>query len=337
MRSILAARRPGADAVVLAGLAAMLLAAAGCTSGGSTLFPNDHRLIPAAHDIAASARPYGPMPRELQKEVLPAYYLQPGDILLLEVTDLEADVRLPIDQTIMPDGTIDLGEYGRIVVAGLTIEQVESLVLSTVQAVAKDQVVKPINVRLNVAESAVYYVLGEVNSPGSYPLIGRETVLDGLMAAGGLSDRASDCEIILSRPTPPASCRVVLPVCYDRIVQLGDTTTNYQLRPGDRIYVSTRTCCEALKFWRSDCPNCPDCGSRSCRCPVTPLNPPFVIEQYPATASPEPIQLPGPEVVPMPTPQPPPLEPPAPSAEAKPKSRPLVERLSETVNPFIER
>jgi protein involved in polysaccharide export with SLBB domain len=333
MRSTFAARRSGADAGVVVFLTAGLLGMAGCTSGGaSSLFPNDHRLIPAAHDIAASTRPYGPMPRELQKEVLPAYYLQPGDILLLEVTDLEADIRLPIDQTIMPDGTIDLGEYGRIVVAGLTVEQVESLVLSTVQAVEKDQVVKPINVRLNVAESAVYYVLGEVNSPGSYPLIGRETVLDGLMAAGGLSDRASDCEIILSRPTPPTSCRVVLPVCYDRIVQLGDTTTNYQLRPGDRIYVATRTCAEALKFWRSDCPNCPDCGSRSCRCPVTPLNPPFVIEQYPTTASPEPIVVPGAEVVPVPAPQPPA----GPGASSKSTGRPLVERLTETVNPFVK-
>jgi polysaccharide biosynthesis/export protein len=335
------ARRFGADALVVFAplLGMLLLAAAGCTTGASSLFPNDHRLIPAAHDIAATTRAWGPMPRELAKVPLEAYYLQPGDILLLEVTDLESDVRLPIDQTIMPDGTIDLGEYGRIVVAGLTIEQVESLVHSTVQAIEKDEQLKPINVRLNVAESAVYYVLGEVNAPGSYPLIGRETVLDGLMAAGGLSDRASDCEIILSRPTPPSSCRVVLPVCYDRIVQLGDTTTNYQLRPGDRIYVSTRTCREALKFWRSDCPNCPDCGSHGCRSPLTPLDPPFVLEQYPMTASPEPIVVPGaaPEIVPVPMPQPPSIEPIAPSAGAQPQSRPLVERLSETANPFVER
>jgi protein involved in polysaccharide export with SLBB domain len=119
-------------------------------------------------------------------------------------------------------------------------------------------------VRLNVAESAVYYVLGEVNAPGSYPLIGRETVLDGIVTAGGLSDRASECQVILSRPTPPGSCRIVLPVCYDRVVQLGDTTTNYQLRPGDRIYVGTRTFCEAIKFWKTGCDRCPD-GACPCR------------------------------------------------------------------------
>jgi hypothetical protein len=156
----------------------------------------------------------------------------------------------------------------------------------------KDSTIKPINVRLNVAESAVYYVLGEVNSPGSYPIIGRETVLDGIMAAGGLSDRASECRVILSRPTPPSSCRIVLPVCYDRIVQLGDTTTNYQIQPGDRIFVGTRTLCDALMFWRSGCPSCPECGERSCRDAAPPINPPFVLEPYPQVAEPELIVLP---------------------------------------------
>jgi protein involved in polysaccharide export with SLBB domain len=353
MRPILAPRRAGANAAAaaVAALAVSLIAASGCTSGGaSTLFPNDHRLTRAAEDVAAAGRPYGPIPRELQKQVLEAYYLQPGDILLLEVTDLEADIRLPADQTIMPDGTIDLGEYGRIVVAGLTIEQVESLVLSTVQAVEKDQQLKPINVRLNVAESAVYYVLGEVNSPGAYPLIGRETVLDALMASGGLSDRASDCEIILSRPTPPCSCRIVLPVCYDRIVQLGDTTTNYQIRPGDRVYVATRGLCEAIKFWRTDCPNCPS-GACPCRDAVAPLNPPFVIEQqYPTTATPEPIVVPAPEPTPLKLPDTIVPEPPADTAVPTPPAPPegagtttlqpmlsVIEGAGEPENPFLRR
>src|SRR5690606_2695706 len=162
---------------------------------------------------------------------------------------------------------IDLGAYGRIVVAGMTVEQIEVAVTAAVQALPPNEQIKPINVRLNVVESAVYYVLGEVNAPGAYPLIGRETVLDGICIAGGLSDRASECKVILSRPTPPSSCRIVLPVCYDRIVQLGDTTTNYQLRPGDRIYVGSRTCFEALTFWKKGCDHCPE-GARACRCTV---------------------------------------------------------------------
>jgi protein involved in polysaccharide export with SLBB domain len=268
----------------------------GCTSGSSGgLFPHTYKLLPRAKEITASARRFAPIPRELEKQAIQPYYVQPGDVLLIEVTDLEANLQLPADQTVMPDGTIDLGQYGRITVAGLTIEQIEALVLDAVKAVVKKSDVKPINVRLNVAESGVYYVLGEVNSPGSYPLIGRETVLDGLMAAGGISDRASECKIILSRPTSPPSCRVVLPVCYDRIVQLGDSTTNYQLQPGDRIYVASRTLCESLMFWRSDCANCPDCGDAGCRDPIVPRSSPFVVDESQIVTPPEEILAPLPQ------------------------------------------
>jgi hypothetical protein len=99
-----------------------------------------------------------------------------------------------------------------------------------------------------------------VNSPGAFQLAGRETVLDGIVAAGGLTDRASRCNIILSRPSPPDGCRVVLPVCYQQIVQLGDTTTNYQLAPGDRIYVASKTLCEQL-FGSRRCDIC--CGPQA--------------------------------------------------------------------------
>jgi polysaccharide biosynthesis/export protein len=302
--------------------AAVLLPFAGCSSGGNALFPHTYKLLRAARDIAAVSRPTDP--RELSKQALEAFYVQPGDVLLLEVTDLESDIRLPADQTVMPDGTIDLVQYGRIVVAGMTVEQIESLVLSTVQAGEKNVTVKPINVRLNVAESAVYYVLGEVNSPGAYPLIGRETVLDAIQTAGGLSDRASDCQIILSRPTPPNSCRIVLPVCYDRIVQLGDTTTHYQIRPGDRDFVATRTLCEAIKFWQRDCPNCPECGSRPCRCGVTPAQSPFVQQQFLVNPA-EPVLLP------TPAPETLPVTPPEAPAPKSASARPAVPKVANAI------
>src|SRR5207237_5023927 len=124
--------------------------------------------------------------------------------------------------------------------------------------------VGPITVRLINRVSKVFYVLGEVNAPGSFPLQGRETVLDAIIAAGGLTDRASRRTIILSRPTTPDGCRIVLPICYREIVQLGDTSTNYQLLPGDRIFVATRG------FWdgiRHNKPECPPCGGPQHACP----------------------------------------------------------------------
>jgi protein involved in polysaccharide export with SLBB domain len=116
-------------------------------------------------------------------------------------------------------------------------------------------------------QSKVYYVLGQVNAPGSFPLTGRETVLDGIVAAGGLNTKGSRSNIILSRPTAPDGCRLVLPVCFRQIVQLGDTTTNYQLQPGDRVYVPSQTLGEQLCGPKDDCPckgaqtSCFGCGS----------------------------------------------------------------------------
>ena len=76
------------------------------------------------------------------------------------------------------------------------------------------------------------------------------------MAAGGLTTRASACDMLLARPTDPCSCRVTLPVCYRAITQLGDTTTNYQLRPGDRIFVGRQTLIEEVL---------PCCSQRTCQ------------------------------------------------------------------------
>ena len=144
--------------------------------------------------------------------------------------------------------------------------RIASLVRATVQTSVPE--IGPITVRLINRVSKVYYVLGEVNAPGSFPVQGRETVLDAIITAGGLTDRASRRNIILSRPTEPHGCRIVLPICYREIVQLGDTATNYQIAPGDRIFVPTRT------FWEELCankPECPPCGGPQTPCLLPPL------------------------------------------------------------------
>jgi protein involved in polysaccharide export with SLBB domain len=203
------------------------------------------------------------IPRELEKSPLPAYTVEPGDVLLVQPTDLDSPARLPGDQPIQPDGTINLGKFGRMQVAGKTVQEIEEAINELVRRQVRDPGF--ISVRLVSRVSKVYYVLGEVNSPGAFQLSGRETVLDGLMAAGGLTDRASRNNIVLSRPSKPNCCRTVLPVCFRQIVQLGDTTTNYQLAPGDRIYVSSKTMLETLLgSGHSDSP-C-NCGGRHVPC-----------------------------------------------------------------------
>jgi polysaccharide biosynthesis/export protein len=261
----------GSRAAAALSLAFVLAILTGCaTTPGQALpfVPEPQRLLDSAKDMRAANPQPAPWPRELNKTLLPPFVVEPGDGLLVQPAELDSPVRLPGDQTVMPDGTIDLGKYGRIAVAGKTLEVIEKDVRQAIEAVTKDA--GAITVRLVNRQSKVYYVLGEVNAPGSFPINGRETVLDGIIAAGGVNHQAAQRNIILSRPTTPDGCRIVLPICYRQIVQLGDTSTNYQLMPGDRIFVPSRTTCEKL-FSPKD--ECPPCNAAQTPCPVSLGNP----------------------------------------------------------------
>ncbi len=251
-------------------LALGLLGTTGCI-GSRGYFSGPHALLPAARSLK-SAYPVAPaVARELNKSVTAPYIVEPGDVLQAQAARLDSPLALSSDLPVLPDGRIQLGRYGLLEVAGKTIEEIEAEVNAVVRAAwaeeKRDDDEKEerptVVVRLVTRDSKLYYVLGEVNSPGAFPLRGRETVLDAIVTAGGLNSNASRRDILLSRPTGPDSCREVLPVCYDEIVQLGDTSTNYQLRPGDRIFVPTRTLAEMLCLTK---PGCPPCGKPQVPC-----------------------------------------------------------------------
>ena len=130
------------------------------------------------------------------KTVLPSHRLSPGDAVVIEAMTLRRDLQIPADQRVLADGSVDLGPCGRLIVAGRTLEACEALVEAQVRSYLEsqsnacnepppvagvdlddtpncDSIV--INVRL-LDPIHRYYVLGAVNAPGGYPLIGHETV-----------------------------------------------------------------------------------------------------------------------------------------------------------------
>jgi polysaccharide export outer membrane protein len=288
----------------------------GCslTGGALTLFPTSDPLLRSTKEVRSCMPIRAPLPRELQKTILPSYVVQPGDSLAIELGNTDSPLPFPAEQPILPDGSIDLGRFGRMIVAGRPVEQIEVEIQAIIDAIDQGKERATVNVRLINPQSAVYYVLGEVKSPGSFAINGRETVLDAIIAAGGLSGKASPCNVILSRPTVPDGCRIVLPICYRQITQLGDTSTNYQIMPGDRVYVASRTCCEVLLpcFARNDCPLC--CKNQ-CACVggcVATYQPPSAVppvELSPPSGMPSGMPaggesvMPGPSVRSVPNPQ----------------------------------
>ncbi len=245
-----------------------LVVSSGCSSLGLSLWPTSFPLLNQTKDLAAaSPRPTG-LNHELAKATLPEYYIEAGDRILIESTELDSEFRAIGDQKVQVDGSVDIGHYGRLRVAGMTVEAIEYMIEERIREV--DGEPEAINVQLIETNAATVYVLGEVGSPGSYPIDGNETVLDAILMAGGLTSSASPCDIVLVRPTNPAECRVVLPVCYRQLTQIGDATTNYQVQPGDRIVVGARTLCEELAFWKQRkqcegcaCSHCVECAPAS--------------------------------------------------------------------------
>ena len=271
-------------------LCAMLILIAcvptGCRTASSLGIPvssGSNYLLSDAVKIRQSVGHQAGIPTEMQKVNLPAHRVEAGDVLVIEPNDFNSPVRLPGDQTVQQDGTIELGQYGRLQVMGKSAEEIQAQVSSMISGIETSKFeatvaqasympgqTKPqsnvdygVAVRLVNQDSALFYVMGEVNSPGSYPLVGHETVLDAIIAAGGLSGNANDHKIIVTRPQLPGRPRVILPACYQQILQMGDVTTNYQLMPGDRIYVPSITILEDVKQtlqWRNEksCPHCQD-------------------------------------------------------------------------------
>ncbi len=92
------------------------------------------------------------------------------------------------------------------------------------------------SVRLvNGSQSKQYYVIGTVSQQGAFPLTGSETVLDAILRAG-LRTNSLPEKAYLARPHPAGGPDQVLRIDWERI-KMGDTFTNYQLMPGDRIVV----------------------------------------------------------------------------------------------------
>ena len=251
------------------------------------------------------------LPTELSQQPLASYLVEIGDTLFVEPVHFDSAIRLPGDQIVKPDGTISLGEFGNVHVHGKTIEQIQSEVqLSIDQKVIElrrgeqqpteqaddevawdyqDQNKSPnaeptleqrinremdknrVNVRLVNWDSKRFYVLGEVNSPGFFQFTGSEDVLYAITQAGGLSSKSNRHQIVVARPTSCGSCRVVMKVCYDEIVQLGDTSTNYKILPGDRVFVPCLSFLDDLResllpFIEKPCPRCAG-RDTACRLP----------------------------------------------------------------------
>ena len=143
------------------------------------------------------------------------------------------------DHIVGQDGTISLGSYGCVNVTGLTLSQAKCEIERHLARWLQDPL---ISVTVGGYNSKVYYVITDGAGFGQQvfrlPITGNETVLDAISLINGLPPVSSKRNIWLARPTPAQhGCYEILPVNWEAITEAGSTETNWQLFPGDRVYV----------------------------------------------------------------------------------------------------
>ena len=140
---------------------------------------------------------------------------------------------------VAPDGTVNLGVYGRVRVVGLNIEQAKGVIEEQLSSSIGDP---QVSVNVLGFNSKVFYVITQGAGLGDgvtiLPLKGNETVLDAIGQIEGLRS-VSSARMWVARPSLLENCTPrVLPVDWLAITQDADARTNYQIMAGDRIYVA---------------------------------------------------------------------------------------------------
>ena len=152
-----------------------------------------------------------------------------GDLLVVSVygaPDFNNEVR------VADSGEITLPFIGSVQVAGLTVEQAETLVETKL---GDGHYFKNPQVSIFEKEYATQgiSVLGEVQKPGTYPLPGNHTLFDAVSAAGGLTPKAGNAISITHRNNRKEAQTVTL------APNLSFTpANNVPVSPGDTVLVS---------------------------------------------------------------------------------------------------
>ena len=147
------------------------------------------------------------------------YKLQPNDELAIAVfgqKDLSGKF------TVDSDGNLMLPLVGQLSAAGQTATQVQDSLSQALKA----YLVNP-RVTVQVASFRPFYILGEVNKPGSYPYSPGITVRQGVATAGGYTKRARTGTVEVFHSGQSDKDAV-------------EASDDYQLQPGDTVQVERR-------------------------------------------------------------------------------------------------
>lgn len=184
------------------------------------------------HTLLLAAVPGGAMaqtPARGNEIVDGDYVIGPGDVLQIFVWK---EPELTRDVTVRVDGKITVPLLGDLPAAGRTPQQLGA---DLGKALGRFLSAPQVTLGVSQANSSRFYVVGQVNTPGVFPLAGRVTVLQGLALAGGLREFAKTDSIQIVRQSHGVQSFV--PINYKKLEDGRDISQNVVLRPGDTVLV----------------------------------------------------------------------------------------------------
>lgn len=175
--------------------------------------------------------------RELIKQRVSQIYEDPQ--VSANVLEIAAFQQIAGEHLVASDGKVNLGMYGQVRVAGMSVEQ-------ATQAIEQHLSTHLESPRVAVSvfgyNSKYYYVIAEGAGLGDqvnkFPFTGNETVIDAISNVEGLS-AVSSTRMWVARPAVNCGGQdQILPVDWQAVSKRGDVRSNYQLLPGDRLFVA---------------------------------------------------------------------------------------------------
>lgn len=148
------------------------------------------------------------------------YRLSEGDKVAIKVfgqDDLSGEFEIDAN------GMISYPLLGPVHAVGHTVEELRGVIA---QDLNHDFVVNP-RVSVEVLNFRPFFILGQVNDPGSYPFLGGLTIRQAVAIAGGFTRRARESEVIVVRDTGDGPRRF-------------RATLNARVLPDDTIEVERR-------------------------------------------------------------------------------------------------
>lgn len=172
-----------------------------------------------------------PMPVMATQAVHDDYVIGPGDMLQVYVfRNPELTVTLPV----RPDGKISSPLVEDMVAVGKTPSQLARDIEKALSQYVKTPQVNVIVTQPQSAFSQVK-IVGQVQHPQSMAFREGMTILDVVLASGGLSEFAAGNRAMLDRVVDGKEQKIKVRV--DRLINHGDMTQNLPLRPGDTLFI----------------------------------------------------------------------------------------------------